>query len=148
MLGMTHFTIVPPDRTGPLLTFRDREVRTSLEGSAARVDVSTTRGVHNPLAFLAPELVPSVLVGHTRSTRIDQPSVALSDAVRGLHELGTRHGVTGVVLNEQPGTSGLFRYAGEGEAYSNRRLDGSSLPTTVRSELDAAARGVLAALRS
>ena len=123
------------------LRYTDTTVDTSMAGNAVTVDVETATGITNPLWFVppfGPLFARGSLTRHVDRRTLDPVAAGpLHDAVAALHELGARHGITGVSDHHAPGRI-LVRHSGDAFFDLPRGLTGAD-----RLQLQDAARAVL-----
>ncbi|MCB0880359.1 MAG: hypothetical protein KDC46_15410 [Thermoleophilia bacterium] len=117
---MTDFTIIRNVTKGAL-RFADSTVTTRIAGDAAKVAQTIERGVANPIGKIP--MMGYLPIGQgsffNRVTTLEREAAtgggiaSLHDAVAALHNLGSRHGVDGIMLNENPGVLGMLKFKGE-----------------------------------
>lgn len=151
---MTDFRILNNVTTGAL-RFADRVIDTHVIGDVAHVATTRTSGTTNPLHVLtfgelkAGLFRPTLWTRETSNVVRGTGASAFDDAVKGLHNLGERHGIEALSLAENPNQyGGLMRSGGVGYESGDpilKYLGGGDpkLGKNVAYELDAAARRVL-----
>lgn len=138
---MADFRIIS-QTTKSFMRFADTTVDTGLVGGTGIVKAATSRGIINPLNVLTyGELFNPTLFTRT-ATRIIKPSAALDDAVRGLHELGDRHGIVGIMLGPNPAHHGLVMLRGD-IGYGSSTALIQRVGRNALMDIDAAARRVM-----
>jgi hypothetical protein len=127
-----------------------RSAHTSVDTSidtagAARVQVAVDKGVTNPAYILSTgTLGPAELFSRSTSRTIEGTgSGALDSAVKALHELGAKHGATGINLSSDPSLPGTIAFEDSPGVF----LGGAPVTERIGREaitaIDAAARSVL-----
>ncbi len=141
---MTDFTIIRNSLHGAL-RFVDSTVTTKMVDDVAHVAQKVERGVANPLGKV-PGLgyfpIGQGSFFNRAETLVRQPAAergiaSLHDAIDALHNLGSRWGVDGIKLSDDPARLGMLKFKGE-IGY------GSTLPPRIpdeaRMRIDRAAR--------
>ncbi len=120
---------------GPLGRSGYRKVDTSLDAKRAEATTTTEMGWTNPLSILTLGLIRPTVIAPTTS----KATAAASHAdVTTLHELGAKHGVIGVLLND---TSASFMFADSPGIFTSGGPTSTRLGAA-RHEIERAARAV------
>ena len=141
---MTDFTIIRNTMAGAL-RFVDSTVTTQMADDVAHVAQTVERGVANPLGKIPGMGYLPIGQGsffHRTKELVRQPAAeggiaSLHDAVDALHNLGSRWGVDGIKLADDPAHLGLLKFKGElgyGSTLPSR------IPDEARMRIDRAAR--------
>lgn len=118
---MTDFTILRHAGSGAL-RFADTAIDTHIADDAIRTIVNVEKGIANPLGKIPGMGYLPIGQGSffNRVSQVERqvvatggPAGSYSDAVESLHNLGTRHGVNGILLGDDPARAGMLRFTGE-----------------------------------
>jgi hypothetical protein len=103
------------------LRFVDTAIDTKVADDVVTAVLTTERGVANPLGRVPILNMTPIGQGsffHRANTLVRQPATgggvgSFDDAVQALHNLGSRHGIDGIKLSDNPAHVGLVRVKGE-----------------------------------
>lgn len=117
---MTDFRIVSNAALNGL-RFADKAIDTNVVDDVVKASVTIEQGVINPLALVPGMNMLPIGQGsllHRATTLVRQPASgggagSFDDAVRALHNLGSRHQVEGILLRENPGHYGGIMFKGD-----------------------------------
>lgn len=137
---MSQFSILAPEVTRGL-AYRNNTLRTNVDAAGANITLSSNRGLVNPIGIVLQGVIPPTIFDHTRTQNIVATG-ALDSALRSLHELGTRAGVTGISLGTSTTYPGGIQFAGHG-IYESNTDRYNALGKDAARAIDTAARQVL-----
>ena len=118
---MTDFQILRGAATTGL-RFVDTTIDTKIADDVVSAVLTTEKGIANPLGKMSKLLAMTPLgqgsFFNRANTLVRQPATgggvgSFDDAVQALHDLGSRHGIDGIKLSDNPGHVGLMRVKGD-----------------------------------